>query len=784
MKLISLFTFIILFFVGCKGSDFKLSSPKASTNGVTNVNFNHNLFLSNNCAQCHEKKRPISTPPHGKGADCISCHSASLNIVGVRTWQNIINFTHNPPPSTCINCHANKRPTTAPHSFNQWGEKEDCASCHTHPTWTQAKFVHKGKPLTSCVQCHLQASDDRIPGPLASLHPTKFYESKISYFEDLKNGNTSNLTTLQNVSISPMPLLPTQSTFLNKLLNTNMILQADPIQMDCIVCHNNIDDNRKWYGTTENTDPRPTSMTFNYNTHKNRPSDTDPTSCNSCHEVQRPSNHFTTPLKVLGIDKGDCVSCHQYSKNAIGFGVAVKTDWRDLLHAINHEADKPQTCIGCHTNSVPTSQLPTATAHSTHPVAQGTYYKIDCVKCHTYTNRNAVTQKWSGTGLLFNQNTHLKIDGTSPTACVQCHKIDNNSLPNPLINASHTTGSRANNDCAVCHKFDQAKPWSNYSVFKHTVLGATERCDSCHNSSFKTLTSKTLTHAVTTLDCKSCHNTTSWKSATFTHSTSDTNCMSCHNGTTATGKTTTHVKTIAQCSTCHTNAAWKPATFKHAATDTDCMSCHNGTTAKTKPATHVATTAQCSTCHTNTAWKPATFKHAATDTNCSSCHNGTTAKTKPATHVATTAQCSTCHTNTAWKPATFKHAATDTNCKNCHNGTTAKARSTTHNLPIANLQCSTCHNQTSWQTLAFNTSYKHSSAGGLLPKGTTYHKSQATCTMCHSSTSDNVNFFDKATNTIYSPKCLGCHTTDFNNKHGTGYSSKANCLSCHSYGGW
>lgn len=566
MKTIFILLFILLLVAGCKPADFKLSSPTASSSSAT-ANFNHNLFLSASCMQCHESKRPVTSPTHGNGADCISCHTASTNIVGVRSWLNLTSFNHSPMPTSCISCHENKRPLTiAPHMSGQWGEKQDCATCHTYPSWKPAKFDHI-KPLTSCIECHRTPTKDDRPLPKTS-HPSAVYN-----------------------------------------------------QIDCIQCHTNSNNSKKW-----------ADLIFNHRTHTPAP-----TSCMNCHDSIRPLTHTIAP-KIAGMEKADCKSCHTST-----------TDWKQIS-AFDHETVKPNSCMGCHSTNIPSTQ-------TLHPTVVGNYYKIDCVKCHTY-DKSTSARSW--TKITFNYTTH----SPSPVSCIECHKTINNSLP---ASGSHLTASRSTKDCATCHKFDSIRLWTNFTPFNHIAIDTTERCDTCHISSVKTLTSKPTTHIATTLDCKSCHSSTAWKPASFSHSASDTNCMSCHNGTAATGKTLTHVKTIAQCSTCHTQ--------------------------------------------------------------------------------------------TAWKPATYVHTTSDTNCISCHDGTTASARATGHILPFANQQCSTCHTQTAFKPYKFLTTYKHSAAGGLAPQGTKYHTKQSSCTMCHSTTTDNVMYTGTIPTT--SNKCTGCHGTRF-----------------------
>ena len=544
MRSLYVLTIFLLLFTGCKPSDFKLSSPTSSMSGGAKVNFNHNMFLGASCIQCHENKRPKASPPHGNGADCLTCHTAALNSSGVRSWLNVTNFNHSPMPVSCISCHESKRPRNiSPHSTGQLGEKQDCVSCHSFPNWKPASFNHV-VPLTSCIECHRTNTKDDRPLPKAS-HPSAVYN-----------------------------------------------------QIDCIQCHTNSNNSKKW-----------ADVIFNHRTHTPAP-----TSCMNCHEIIRPLSHTLSP-RISGMDKADCKSCHTSS-----------ADWKQVA-AFDHENMKPTSCIGCHSTSTPANQ-------TGHPSIIGNYNKIDCFQCHTY-DKSTSARSWSK--ITFNYSSH----SPTPTSCLECHKNVNNSMP---ISGTHLSGSRSSNDCATCHKFDSIKLWTNFSGFNHIVIGTGERCDSCHNSSTKTLKSKPTTHIVTTLDCKSCHSSSAWKPASFAHSSGDTNCISCHNGTNATG------------------------------------------------------------------------------------------------------------------------------------------RPVGHNLSLSNHQCSSCHSQASFTAVAFDTNYKHSATGALPPKGTSYHKSQSSCTTCHSSTSDNVSF----SNSTLTPKCAGCHTSNYvPSKHSNKtISTNANCLSCHSYSGF
>lgn len=792
MKKILLIIMALFIVISCKVSDLKLTAPTTSNIGISRVNFDHTLFLNSSCIQCHENKRPVTIPLHGNGNDCITCHTAVPNAQGLRTWKNLSSYSHIPAPQECISCHASKRPLAPTPHAGAWGQGNDCIMCHTPGSWTNATFTHKGKVLNTCTECHLQTRDSRTSGPLASLHPYKFYDALKNIYSDLETGSPRLATTPVP---APIPLLPDQSSFLNRLLNETLIKQTD--QMECKLCHDNPDDNRKWYGTNQAaglTDLRPTSMTFDYNRHKNRPSDTDPTSCSSCHEVLRPSNHTILP-KVPGMSKGDCQSCHTYSKNAVGDGTAKEVDWKDLVVAFSHETQKPTTCIGCHSGSIPLNTRPlTATSNPTHPVIAGSYYKIDCVKCHTYeTNLNPplVQRLWSN--ITLDYRTHLKSTGGSPTSCVQCHKIDNDSLPNPALNPSHTKGAFLSNDCSTCHIFKNpivvGTKWQQFtSPFSHSVVTSpTERCDGCHKTTVPTLTNMTTISSQNKLhvpfaagtDCFTCHTKTDdWKNITYTHNVNDS-CISCHSIANPANKTLPNVTQLPrnhfpiesmQCLTCHTSTAftaWTGASFDHKnITSNACSTCHNNVnyalTVKQLPAvptSHltVPVGSECNSCHiSKTSFKGmslptlnVTYGHLNGDLNCNSCHSGSVGygKGKTIGHMATTNQCSTCHqdvSSTSALAINYKNfiihsatattnpavlpAAVDTRCNICHNGASATGKATTAFAGHVAIGTSQCVACHS-ASLRTTPKYLNFTGAGFLHSATTTN-----CNSCHAGT--------------------------------------------------
>lgn len=172
----------------------------------------------------------------------------------------------------------------------------------------------------------------------------------------------------------------------------------------------------------------------------------------------------------------------------------------------------------------------------------------------------------------------------------------------PLTGAHLSTGKCST--CASCHAGGK-------------FLGTPKDCVSCHGGSPTSPTvGRSTSHIpISTADCGSCHNTTSFTASwQMRHvSVSNLRCDSCHNGSYtsygAMGKPNDHIKTTQDCGACHvyrdnsshSDDAWEMSIADiHRGITTNCASCHNGINAKGKinaPFAHPATSEQCETCH-------------------------------------------------------------------------------------------------------------------------------------------------------------------------------------------
>jgi hypothetical protein len=171
------------------------------------------------------------------------------------------------------------------------------------------------------------------------------------------------------------------------------------------------------------------------------------------------------------------------------------------------------------------------------------------------------------------------------------------SHPAFLLDGAHLSAGKCST-CASCHRG---------GVF----IGTPKSCVACHNGDPARVTvGRSLLHIPTsTIECSSCHNTTSY-TATWSMShpaVSGQRCDTCHSGSYVTGynaqaRSNTHVPIgTMDCVSCHTTTNWTVdhATI-HAGITTGCVSCHNGTNAIGKinyAPGHPVTSDACETCH-------------------------------------------------------------------------------------------------------------------------------------------------------------------------------------------
>jgi len=481
--------------------------------------------------------------------------------------------------------------------------------------------------------------------------------------------------------------------------------------------------------------------------------------CDTCHKSTTAWTSGVTYAHAASA-VGTCSTCHNGVAalgKPVGTGHIPTSAQCDSCHknyttfkpAIMSHAGTAGTCFNCHNGSY--LAMNAQAKHGTHIAT--TPSNQSCDACHG-------TATWKPA-----TNFHV---GVVAGSCATCHNGTNATGKN----LTHVPTTLA---CDTCHRTTDAHFAPAHMTHTATMTG---QCSSCHGGSHTAVNAlaKPLTHVTTTVQCDTCHkSTTVWAGATYPHTAVAGMCSNCHNGNVlgALGKNIGHVATTAQCDSCHkSTTVWTGANYTHAATATGtCSTCHNGLAAPGKPSGtgHIPTTLQCDNCHKNyTAFRPATMSHAGTTGTCLTCHNGTytgfNAQAKNVGHIATTDSCDTCHRTTAWLPASFVHTASHTACTSCH-GTTATGKPTVH-IPTTQI-CSACHRAGgAWMPLL--TPYAHT---GVVA---------GTCTTCHVSTFPGMDYKPLANHVPTTASCDACHLkTSWTTLAAFNHVGAVNCETCH-----
>jgi hypothetical protein len=286
-----------------------------------------------------------------------------------------------------------------------------------------------------------------------------------------------------------------------------------------------------------------------------------------------------------------------------------------------------------------------------------------------------------------------------------------------------------------------------------THLTTTLDCSSCHSSTTtftgaSGVTSQPANHIPTTQACTLCHATGyGTGSGVMNHSGILDGCATCHNGqafagVTPVSKPTNHLPTTATCETCHSASKFTNfagTAMVHTGILSGCATCHNGqvfagVTPVSKPSNHLPTTLACETCHSAskfTNFSGTAMVHTGILSGCATCHNGqvfagVTPVSKPSNHLPTTAACELCHSAskfTNFAGTAMIHTGIVSGCATCHNGqvfagVTPKSKPSNH-LPTSGA-CEVCHSVTQFTNFS-GTAMNHV---GIVNNCTSCHNGQ------------------------------------------------------------
>ncbi len=481
-------------------------------------------------------------------------------------------------------------------------------------------------------------------------------------------------------------------------------------------------------------------------------------------------DHNKTRYPLRGMHENvACVQCHT---KPVFTNVGSKCA---DCHADIHRRQMGAACERCHTVKGWDVSIQAVQNHQNRFPLMGAHAALDCEACHKGAAVGQFlglsTQCYSCHARTFQQTTNPNhVAGKFPTACEQCHGVDNwfsarfdhNSVGFPL------TGAHATLQCSQCHVNN------NYSL-------TSAACVSCHLKDFQSANNPSHVALGFSQNCQQCHTTVAWEPATFDHTSvgfpltgghANLQCSQCH-------VNNNYNLTSTACVTCHQtdyNNATTPVNHVQLGFPTTCQNCHdtiswmNGkfdhsTTGWTLTGAHA--TVACSQCHVNSNYN-------LTVTTCVSCHlkdfQGTTNPNHTQQGFAQT--CETCHNTAAWQPAQFDHsksgfpltgAHATTPCSQCHvnnnynltNTACVSCHQTDYNnavTPINHVQlafpttCQNCHDTVSWM----NGTFDHTSTGFAL----TGAHATTPCAQCHVNNNYNLTSANTA--------CVFCHQNDYN----------------------
>jgi hypothetical protein len=521
-------------------------------------------------------------------ADCGTCHlSPTANLPA--TWATgtagtsparfhaALTAAGLAQPTTCVDCHANTRPTgtltsataTVPAGLtfsHAAGASGDCATCHTQvgTAWSGARFHLPGSANpSSCLPCHA----GQRPATASGWASTSYTASPFDY-----GTNTAGITHGEG--------------------------------QDCALCHTGPGTGGAWGGAQQ-------SFVGGHFAHG--PSTISGSTCIACHMSQRPDlvlGAAQAATKLAGFDHavaatGDCIGCHQATATAGTYvnyygpgGVFPGGDWKgakgypgdQLVSAPNRfvtvtEISLVRATAGGLVTGTTSSQttLYNAILHTSAQipaaVSPGPASAPDsttCWHCHVHDATGAVTSFANGV-------FHASLSSYSAT------------VGGPVTPLPQPTGM-----CTDCHS--QMRP-----------TGIVERAASDlqpmdHAAPFTgtvTIAGQTVT-SVSGLDCSTCHQSpgNTWGDGAFHSKISSAvpaDCVACHYPLMTDGPRADTVSgvayamshdsaqlTLQTCTTCHTTAlsastatpalatAWKTGSF-HASVPTQptaCLDCH------------------------------------------------------------------------------------------------------------------------------------------------------------------------------------------------------------------
>jgi hypothetical protein len=356
--------------------------------------------------------------------------------------------------------------------------------------------------------------------------------------------------------------------------------------------------------------------------------------------------------------------------------------------------------------------------------------KADCNDCHQAKNiSDSELRKRNDTYLGLNQycfscheDYHQK---TLDDDCSKCH--DTKSF-RPAVKFNHNnsqfklTGAHTNKECISCHP-KEIKNSKETQKFKGVAFAT---CGSCH---------KDVHQGRFGTDCKSCHNTTDFKTinqSAFDHSRTNFPLLGKHK--------------IVSCNKCHDSEANKKPAHQN------CTDCHKDYHNNQFIVNNILQ--DCDDCHTADGFRPSTYTIET--------HNYSEFKLT-GSHLAT--PCESCH----YKTETWLFRNLGNDCIECH---TNIHKDELADKYLPGNDCEYCHKTESWSNISFNHDLTNFSLFGK-------HKEQR-CGNCH--TKKDLLDQDKIVFSSLTENCESCHTDIHLGQFKV--DDKSDCEKCHTFNDW
>jgi uncharacterized protein (DUF983 family) len=670
---------------------------------------------------------------------CATCHNGQV-FVGVTPASKPIN--HLPTSATCETCHAASQFTNFANTpMVHTGIVSGCASCHNGQVFAGVIAVNKpGNHLPTslaCETCHAASQFTNFAGTAMNHvgilnNCTSCHSDGMTFAGVTPKRKQDAPTTHVTTTLDCSSCHSSTTTFAGASGGSALPSNHLPTTQTCTLCHAS--------GTGPGSGVMNHSGIFN--------------GCATCHNgqvflgvtpVSKPGNHLPTSLA--------CETCHATTKFTNFSGTA-------MVHTgiVNG-------CATCHNGQVfagvtpvtkPSNHLPTSLSCETcHAISQySSFYApamnhtgivSDCASCHN-------GQVFFGVTPVSKPSNHLPTTAT----CETCHAASKfTSFSGTAMNHVGILSG-----CTTCHNgqvFAGVTPISKLDA-PTPHLTTTLDCSSCHSSTTTFTgasggTALPANHLPTTQTCTLCHASgTGPGSGVMNHNGILSGCATCHNGqvfvgVTPVAKPGNHLPTSLACEACHlaskfTNFAG--TAMIHTGILSGCATCHNGqvfagVNPVSKPANHLPTSMACETCHSASKFTNFTgtaMVHTGILSGCATCHNGqvfagVTPVAKPGNHLPTSGTCETCHSAskfTNFSGTAMNHVGIVNNCTSCHSdgmtfaGVTPKRKQdapTTH--LTTSLDCSSCHFST--------TTFK--GAAGITSQPVNHVPTTQACALCH-----------------------------------------------------